>query len=184
MSDAVVLGSGPLGLLTNPNNNPVPVAIRQWLVDLLTAGRRVILPEIADYEIRREYIRANLSRSLGVLDSLANQIEYLPLSTAMVRRAAELWAQARNTGQPTAPDHALDGDVILTAQRCRWAYRWSWRPVTPPISPGSSPPSTGRTLRRDRLGLALPTGAGQPRPRATERTRLRHTGVSPGAGLC
>jgi predicted nucleic acid-binding protein len=112
----VVFDSGPLGFVTNPNSSPVPIAIRQWLTDLLTAGRRVMLPEIADYEIRREYIRANMSSSLNLLNSLANLIEYLPLTTAMMRQAAELWAQARNTGQQTAPDHALDGDVILAAQ--------------------------------------------------------------------
>ena len=108
MNDVVVLDSGPLGFLTNPNSAPMPVAIRQWLADLLAAGRRVVLPEIADYEVRREYVRANLQQALVLLDSLASQIDYLPLSTAAMRRAAEFWAHARNTGQPTAPDPALD----------------------------------------------------------------------------
>jgi predicted nucleic acid-binding protein len=116
MSDAVVLDSGPLGLLTNPKNATGPVAIRQWLASLLVNGRRIILPEIADYEIRREFIRANMTQSLIMLDSLAVQIEYVPIATAPMRKAAEFWAQARNAGRPTAPDHALDGDVILAAQ--------------------------------------------------------------------
>lgn len=116
MSDTVVLDSGPLGLLTNPNNSPAPVAIRQWLADLLVASRRVILPGIADYEIRREYIRAMMTQSLILLDSLATQIEYLPITTPVMRKAAEFWAQARSAGRPTAPDHALDGDVILAEQ--------------------------------------------------------------------
>ena len=64
MSAAVVLDSGPVGLLTNPNNAPVPVAIRRWLADLIAAGRRVILPEIVDYEVRRELIRTNKLHSL------------------------------------------------------------------------------------------------------------------------
>src|SRR5207248_1239146 len=53
MSAAVILDAGPVGLLTNPNNAAVPVAIRRWLANLIAAGRRVILPEIADFEVRR-----------------------------------------------------------------------------------------------------------------------------------
>ncbi len=74
------------------------------------------LPEIADYEVRRELLRANKTRGLERLDEMAKVIEYLPISTDAMRRAAQLWAHARQTGQPTAADNALDADAILAAQ--------------------------------------------------------------------
>jgi predicted nucleic acid-binding protein len=116
VSAAVVLDSAPLGILCHPRTPPHVLACRQWAADLLAAGRRVILPEIADYEIRRELIRLGSGVALANLDNYGSQLEYLPLTTAAMRRAAALWAQARSAGQPTAPDPALDGDVILAAQ--------------------------------------------------------------------
>jgi predicted nucleic acid-binding protein len=116
VSDAVVLDSTPLGVLCHPRNPPHVMSCRKWLTDLLAAGRRVIVPEIADYEIRRELIRLGGTVALANLDGYGLQLEYLPISTAAMRLAAKLWAQARNAGQPTAPDPALDADVILAAQ--------------------------------------------------------------------
>ena len=53
---------------------------------------------------------------LARLDALVGLLEYLPLTTVAMRQAALFWAQARQQGQPTADDKALDGDVILAAQ--------------------------------------------------------------------
>jgi predicted nucleic acid-binding protein len=116
MNDAVVLDATPLGILCHPRSPPHVVACRQWADTLLLAGRRLLIPEIADYEVRRELIRNNSRIALSNLDQLANQFEYLPLSTAAMRHAAELWAQARASGRPTAPGQAIDADVILAAQ--------------------------------------------------------------------
>jgi predicted nucleic acid-binding protein len=116
MNEAVVLDATPLGILCHPRN-PAPVrSCRRWAADLVAAGRRVIVPEIADYEVRRESLRRKSRIALSNLDKLGSQLEYLPITTAAMRLAAELWAQARSAGQPTAPDPAIDADVILAAQ--------------------------------------------------------------------
>ena len=41
---------------------------------------------------------------------------YLPLSDDALRLAADLWARARQDGQPTADAKALDIDMIIGAQ--------------------------------------------------------------------
>ena len=92
------------------------VEINLWLDGRLAAGEEVFVAEIADYEARRELLRAGKGNSVRRLDALIPTLTYLPLSTQMMRRAAELWALARNQGLPTAPPEALDADVILAAQ--------------------------------------------------------------------
>lgn len=111
-----MLDSGPLGLITNPKLSPESMDCAQWIQTHITLGNRVIIPEIADYEVRRELLRANKTKGIARLDDLANLIEYLPISTVAMRQAAQLWAQARQQGQPTAGDKAIDGDMILVAQ--------------------------------------------------------------------
>ena len=111
----VVLDTGPLGLLTHPRlgQRQEPTG---WLVRLRGAGVRVAVPEIADYELRRELIRAGSTTGVERLDTLERALVYLPLTTPVIRLASELWADVRSRGKPTAPDPALDGDVILAAQ--------------------------------------------------------------------
>jgi predicted nucleic acid-binding protein len=117
LSSVIALDASPLSLLCHPDTRLSVVAeINLWLEARLLAGATVYVPEIADYEVRRELIRAGKRRSLRKLDVLIDQTAYLPLDTAAMRRAAELWAQARNLGTPTALPEALDADVILAAQ--------------------------------------------------------------------
>jgi predicted nucleic acid-binding protein len=112
----VLLHTGPLGLVTNPNPREDGVACNRWLRRLSNSGVRVIIPEIADYELRRELLRAGRTSGLRNLDALVGEFPYLPLTTAAMRQAAAFWADARNERRQTAHDLALDGDVILAVQ--------------------------------------------------------------------
>jgi predicted nucleic acid-binding protein len=104
-------------MVTNPKAKSLETQdCQQWFRSILRLGYIVVLPEIADYEVRRELLQANRSQAVNRLDQLKERAEYLPITTAVMRRAAELWAIARRTGLPTADPKALDGDVILVAQ--------------------------------------------------------------------
>ncbi|MGB3492249.1 MAG: hypothetical protein WBA57_05950 [Elainellaceae cyanobacterium] len=116
MNRLILLDSGPLGMITHPKATGIPFDCQLWLKSLLRRGEKVAIPEISDYEVRRELLRAGLLRSLRRLDDLKQTLDYIPIHTETMLLAAELWAQARNLGQPTADAKALDGDVILAAQ--------------------------------------------------------------------
>ena len=112
----IILDTGPLGKVTNPKSSPENDAAAEWLQAHLTAGSRIFVPEIANYELRRELILGNKLRGLAKLDSLIALLNYLPLSTQMIYDAAELWASARKSGMPTASRDSLDADMLLVAQ--------------------------------------------------------------------
>jgi predicted nucleic acid-binding protein len=116
MTQIVLLDSTPVGLITNPKATPLAVECQQWLQSLLDRGYSVVLPEIIDYEVRRELLRVNRSNSIRRLNLLKSEIIYLPITTEVMLKAAQMWAQVRQQGKPTADNKALDGDVILAAQ--------------------------------------------------------------------
>jgi hypothetical protein len=123
MINVVMLDSTPLWLLCLKRGarNPNPDRDRciSWLAAIKASGKVVVIPEIIDYETRRKLIHFKLrtgAKSVERLDALIAVNEYLPLTTAMMRKASELWADLRYRGLSTASDERLDGDVILAAQ--------------------------------------------------------------------
>jgi predicted nucleic acid-binding protein len=112
----VFLDTGPLGLVSHPRAKPEAVRCRQWVVDLSAAGVRVFVPEIADYEVRRELLRVRATAGLRRLDQVKATLDFASITSDVMLKAAELWAQARQRGLPPAPPEALDADCILAAQ--------------------------------------------------------------------
>ncbi len=116
MSMVILLDTGPLGLITNPRASQETRECNQWLESLALQEIQVKIPEIADFEVRRELLRADKFKGIERLNDLQRYLDYVPLTTQTMLKAAQFWAQVRKQGMPTADDKALDGDVILAAQ--------------------------------------------------------------------
>lgn len=115
MAEILVLDSGPVGDLVGHPGSPRVVAAMARIESILWRAD-IVVPEIADYEVRRELIRRGSVGGLHRLDSLKSRFYFDPITTAAMRQAAEFWAILRQAGRPTADPHALDADVILAAQ--------------------------------------------------------------------
>ena len=122
MNRLIMTDAGPLGLLTNPRDSEVSLRCKAWLRDRLNAGWDVMIPEIADYEVRRELLRAGKVKGIARLDALGGELGLVPCGGPVLIEAASLWAKARREGYPTADDKALDGDVILAATAIQAAH--------------------------------------------------------------
>ena len=112
----VLLDAGPLGLLSNPSGSPEALQCKNWVRNLTLNNVLVMVSEIADYEIRRELLRAKKVNGVKQLDLIKQSLAYAKITTEVMLKAAELWAWARTTGQQTASNESLDADVILAAQ--------------------------------------------------------------------
>lgn len=113
MSDVVLLDAGPLGMISHPR---ATVEIVTWLARLLASKVEVLIPEITDYEVRRELLRVGSTRGVERLNDLKTTLGFIAITSEAMLQAAAFWADARRRGRPTADDVSLDADVILAAQ--------------------------------------------------------------------
>ena len=102
MARLVFLDSEPLGLASKPAGKADGDACRAWLYTLEATGILVMVPEIVDYEVRRELIRSGTTAGLQRLDGLIRRLTLLRLNRPALLEAASLWAHVRNVGVPTA----------------------------------------------------------------------------------
>ena len=138
MTLIVLLDAGPLGLVTNPRESLETRECTRWLASLAARGDQIRLPEIANYEVRRELLRAGKPRGIQRLDALKATVAYLPITTAVMLTAAEFWAEARRRGR-------LVGNLAPSrgATRSRTPGSTTPRASCSTSTRGPSPPSPG-----------------------------------------
>ncbi len=112
MTKAILLDSTPLGQITHPKVKP---EIREWLEKINQENINLLIPEIVDYELRRQLLLNNRFKSIARLDALIENRLVL-INRETILKACELWAWIRQQGLPTADKNNIDGDVILSAQ--------------------------------------------------------------------
>ena len=116
----VLIDSGILGKLCNPNSSAEVEAARERLYTLLAKGVYIVSSQICDYEVRRSLILNSLrgfsSEAIDNLNKLSEFVDFLPVNNSVLQEAASLWAEARIQGIPTADDKSLDADIIICAQ--------------------------------------------------------------------
>ena len=115
----IFIDSGVLGILTNPYKFGEAGDCEQWLYTLLSQGVYICSSDICDFEVRRGLVLAlqNKPKFSGIqnLDEIRDIIDFLPINSVLLRKAADLWASARSQGIPNSDKKSLDEDIIITA---------------------------------------------------------------------
>lgn len=117
----VILDTGLIGLVTNPNSNEKSVECLEWLYGLLAKGVRVISSDICDYEVRRGLVldrKISNSGGSGIhrLDEFRKVIDFLPINSEILIEACDIWAEFRIKSQLNASERDINFDIILSAQ--------------------------------------------------------------------
>lgn len=116
----LLLDSGVLGKICNPNPSDEANAVKKWMYSLLAKGVVIVTSQICDYEIRRSLIlnsiRGLSSQGIDNLAQLEKIIDFLPVNETILKTAFQIWAEVRSKGMSTADEKSLDADVIICAQ--------------------------------------------------------------------
>lgn len=101
--------------------HPSNIECGEWFIRFLNDDKKKIyLPEIAVYEVRRglcvKKLKDSNFKGLEKFDEFSKLLPYLPINTNVFKIAEELWARARVNGYPTATNDSLDADVLIAAQ--------------------------------------------------------------------
>jgi len=115
----VFLDTNILGSLSNPNASPKAVQCQIWFERLLARGGYFVSSELCFYEAKRSLVlgvkRGVNSQGLEKLIALRDLVDFIPVTPSVADLVAEIWAEARLQGIPTADAENLDIDMFIAA---------------------------------------------------------------------
>lgn len=95
MSDVILLDTGPLGLVAHPHASPENDECNRWLRSQLIKGKRVLVPGLSDYELRRELLRIGSKKGIAKLDALKRSLGFFldgnPIAPKCAGAVGETW---------------------------------------------------------------------------------------------
>jgi predicted nucleic acid-binding protein len=127
MGKVVVLDTGPLAALCRSKSDTVGNAARERLAERRAEGAIIVIPEVAAYELRRYLLHQKrspkqASQTSAPAASIRRFHDYLArymnlaITSAAMRRAAELWGKLAAEGRLIEDPKGLGADTILAGQ--------------------------------------------------------------------
>jgi tRNA(fMet)-specific endonuclease VapC len=104
--DEALIDTDILSEIPKGKDAQVMAAARHYLA----AHQRFAFSAMTLYEIVRGMVANRAARQLAAFFVMADTSEVFPITTPVLRRAADLWADARNRGHPRE-----DADLIIAA---------------------------------------------------------------------
>lgn len=104
--DEALIDTDILSEILKGKDPQVLAAAQQYL----SVHQRLSFSAMTVYEIMRGMLANRASRQLGVFLAITGSSDVLPISIDVLKRAADLWAEARNSGHPRD-----DADLLIAA---------------------------------------------------------------------
>ncbi|MEG3436898.1 hypothetical protein V0288_07180 [Pannus brasiliensis CCIBt3594] len=110
----ILLDSGVLGALSNPNESEINARLEQWLFNKIKWGS-LITSQVCKYEVKRSLLKIQ-SKGINKLADLEELIDFIPIVDRDIEIACELWVKSITEGIQVAPERDINFDIILCAQ--------------------------------------------------------------------
>lgn len=119
MGVLLVLDTGPLGLLTNPNKTEKPEACRHWFENMAQNGARVAVPQTSYEEVCIGIQHAHTVHGIDRLNKFVNEVYdrnlWIATNRVVTMEAERLQESTKTRGKMTGDPNELNPDCKIAA---------------------------------------------------------------------